>query len=166
MFQRPYRFNNTGRFAGVKKRRSCQLDDPSRKYLSIMEILQNYCFSTHKKLKQDKLVKGMGGAMDLVAAPGSRVVVTMEHTSRGVPKIVNECSLPLTGKQVVDAIVTEKCVFQVRPDAGGLVLTELAEGVTLEDVLNSTACDFSVSLPMFYKSFEHEKCKFIHFFDT
>lgn len=91
-----------------------------------------------------KLVKGMGGAMDLVAAPGSRVVVTMEHTSKGAHKILPECTLPLTGKNVVNTIITEKCVFQVDPERG-LVLTEIADGVSVEDIINSTGSDFVVS---------------------
>ena len=57
----------------------------------------------------------MGGAMDLVSAPGSRVVVLMEHTQKGKSKIVPQCSLPLTGRQCVDLIITEKAVFKVRP---------------------------------------------------
>lgn len=85
----------------------------------------------------------MGGAMDLVAAPGSRVVVTMEHTAKGTHKILPSCSLPLTGKNVVDVIVTEKCVFEVDPE-NGLTLTELADGVTVEEVVTSTGCEFKV----------------------
>ncbi|CAH2075347.1 unnamed protein product, partial [Iphiclides podalirius] len=92
-----------------------------------------------------KLVKGMGGAMDLVSAPRTKVVVTMEHTAKnGAHKILPECSLPLTGKNCVDMIITEKCVFEV--DKGkGLILTELAEGVTVEDVIVSTGCEFTVA---------------------
>jgi len=92
-----------------------------------------------------KMVKGMGGAMDLVAAPGSKVVVTMEHTAKGSGhKILPECTLPLTGKNVVDMIVTEKCVFNVDSESG-LTLIEIAEGTTLEDVMNSTGCEFKVA---------------------
>jgi 3-oxoacid CoA-transferase len=91
-----------------------------------------------------KMVKGMGGAMDLVAAPGGRVVVTMEHTAKGAHKIVDSCSLPLTGKNVVDTIITEKCVFRV-DSSSGLVLTELWPGLTVDDIKNCTGCDFVVS---------------------
>jgi len=92
-----------------------------------------------------KMVKGMGGAMDLVSS-GCRVVVTMEHTAKGVPKIKNECSLPLTGKGVVDRIITELCVFDIDKKGGsGMTLVELAEGVTVEDVKKATACPFHVA---------------------
>ncbi|XP_064607516.1 succinyl-CoA:3-ketoacid coenzyme A transferase 1, mitochondrial-like [Liolophura sinensis] len=92
-----------------------------------------------------KMVKGMGGAMDLVSTPGSKVVITMEHTAKGGKhKILDECSLPLTGKKCVDLIITEKCVFNVDSE-NGLTLSELAEGVTVEEVIESTGCEFEVS---------------------
>ncbi|KAI5712124.1 hypothetical protein M8J75_006055 [Diaphorina citri] len=92
-----------------------------------------------------KMVKGMGGAMDLVAAPSTKVVVTMEHNTRdGGHKILPECSLPLTGKQCVDLIITEKCVFEVDKERG-LTLIEIAEGVEVPEIIVSTGCDFAVS---------------------
>jgi 3-oxoacid CoA-transferase subunit B len=83
-----------------------------------------------------KMVKGMGGAMDLVAG-ARRVVVAMEHTTReGQPKILKKCSLPLTGKKVVNTIVTEMAYIQVTPS--GLLLEEIAPGLTPEDVQRAT----------------------------
>jgi 3-oxoacid CoA-transferase len=92
-----------------------------------------------------KMVKGPGGAMDLVSGV-RRVVVLMEHTSKdGASKILKDCSLPLTGKGVVNLIITDLCVFEVEPGKG-LVLTELHPGVTLEDVKAKTAAAFRVVL--------------------
>ncbi|KAJ3022264.1 UNVERIFIED_CONTAM: Succinyl-CoA:3-ketoacid coenzyme A transferase 1, mitochondrial [Siphonaria sp. JEL0065] len=94
-----------------------------------------------------KMVKGMGGAMDLVATSGTKVVVTMEHTAKGGrPKILPSCTLPLTGKACIDMVITDLCVFEVDKKRGVLKLVELMEGVTVEEVKKNTAADFEIHL--------------------
>lgn len=94
-----------------------------------------------------KLVKGIGGAMDLVSNPdNTKVIVLMQHCAKDdSPKLVQTCSLPLTGARAVSQIITELAVFDVDRAAGELTLTDLAEGVTLEEVKAKTACDFKVA---------------------
>ena len=90
-----------------------------------------------------KMVKGMGGAMDLVAG-ARRVIIAMEHTTReGQSKILSKCTLPLTGVKVVDTIVTEMAYMRVKPE--GLVLEEIAPGLTVEDVQRATEAKLRVS---------------------
>ena len=93
-----------------------------------------------------KMVKGMGGAMDLVAGV-KRVVVVMEHTEKsGAPKLVKACSLPLTGQGVVDLVVTDLGVFDVSRGKSPLKLTALAPGVTLDEVKAKTEAAFEAAL--------------------
>jgi len=85
-----------------------------------------------------KMIKGMGGAMDLVAGV-PRVVVVMDHTEKaGDSKLKHQCSLPLTGKGVVDMVITDLGVFEIDRKGGGVVLTEIAKGVTLDEIKAKT----------------------------
>ena len=91
-----------------------------------------------------KMVKGMGGAMDLVAGV-PRVVILMEHTAKGEPKILKNCDLPLTGKGVVSLIITDLAVFEVdKTKTPSLTLIDHAPDVTVEDIRKQTQADFSV----------------------
>ena len=93
-----------------------------------------------------KMVKGMGGAMDLVAGV-KRVVVVMEHSAKDGPKLLKKCDLPLTGEKVVDMVVTDLAVFTIdKHGKDGMALIELADGVTLDEVKSKTEAEFRVAL--------------------
>jgi 3-oxoacid CoA-transferase subunit B len=92
------------------------------------------------------MVKGMGGAMDLVAGV-KRVVVVMEHSAKDGPKLLKNCNLPLTGEKVVDMVVTDLAVFTIdKHGKDGMALIELADGVTLDEVKAKTEAEFRVAL--------------------
>ncbi len=93
-----------------------------------------------------KMVKGMGGAMDLVAGV-KRVVVVMEHEAKGKSKLLKQCDLPLTGSRVTDLVITDLGVFTVaRTGPAKLTLIELADGVSLDEIRAKTEADFDVAL--------------------
>ncbi len=98
-----------------------------------------------------KMIKGMGGAMDLVHG-ARKIIIIMEHVSRsGNPKILKECSLPLTGKGVVDRIITERAVIEVT--SAGLELIEVAKGYTVDDIINSIEPELQISKQLKTDSF-------------
>jgi 3-oxoacid CoA-transferase subunit B len=91
-----------------------------------------------------KMVKGMGGAMDLVAGV-NRVIVVMDHANKhGESKILKRCTLPLTGTACVDMVITDLCVFDLDRRAGGLRLRELAPGITVAEIKGKTEADFTI----------------------
>jgi 3-oxoacid CoA-transferase subunit B len=90
-----------------------------------------------------KMVKGMGGAMDLVAGV-KRVVVVMEHEAKGDSKLKKRCTLPLTGAKVVDLVITDLAVFKVDKKKGGMTLIELADGVSLDEVKAKIKLDIDI----------------------
>ena len=95
-----------------------------------------------------KMVKGMGGAMDLVAGV-RRVVVVMDHIEKsGAPKFLPHCNLPLTGAGVVDLLITDLAVFEIDRKGRGAWLTQLADGVTLDEVKVKTTAMFEVALQL------------------
>ena len=93
-----------------------------------------------------KMVKGMGGAMDLVAGV-KKVVVVMEHSAKDGPKLLHKCNLPLTGAHVVDLVITDLGVFSIdKHGKGGVALIELADGVGLDEIQAKTEASYKVAL--------------------
>jgi 3-oxoacid CoA-transferase subunit B len=109
--------------------------------LGAMEVAENGDIANW--MIPGKMIKGMGGAMDLVAGV-KRIIVVMEHTSKnGDPKFIPACTLPLTGKNVVDMIITDLCVFKREDHASPFKLIELAPGVDAEEVAAKTTASYA-----------------------
>ena len=111
--------------------------------LGAMQVAQNGDLANW--MIPGKMVKGMGGAMDLVAGV-KRVVVLMEHEAKGESKLLKACNLPLTGQRVVDMVITDLGVFNIDKKNGGLTLIELADGVTEAEIKSKTEADYKVAL--------------------
>ena len=110
--------------------------------LGAMEVSQDGDIANWKI--PGRMVKGMGGAMDLVSSP-ARVIVMMEHCDKkGNSKVLPTCTLPITGLRVVDLLITDMGVFDFKPNGEGMRLIEIAPGLSLEDVRAATAAEFTV----------------------